>query len=188
MLHNIRRLKKYTKANEYIIFKKEGDRTLNDAKNSTIFTSFIRDVREGCKFEIDFKKRSMKTSKGAYILDGEWNQSYKLYELYEIEGIKIPIEDLIEYAYEQYKYSVPSKESEKHKSKYFKAKPESELTDVDMITGENRSLAQAALEGFILCAILSGDFKWDEEKYGKWFYQGKDKDFIILREWVEPNK
>ena len=185
MLHNIRRLKKYTKANEYIIFKKEGDRILNDAKNSTIFASFIRDVREGYKFEVDFKKRLMKTSKGTYILDEEWNQLYKLYDDPKTNTETIY---MMEYRYKQYKYSVPSKESEKHKSKYFKAKHESELTDVDMITGKNRSLAQAALEGFILCAILSGDFKWDEEKYGKWFYQGKDKDFIILREWVEPNK
>lgn len=156
--------------------------------SNTVFGSFIQDVRDGCRFEVDFKKKSMKTSMGTYILNGKWNQSYKLYEIGDVKKkYKISIEDLIEYGYEQYKYSVPSKKSEKHKSKYFKAKPESELTDVDMITGVDRNLAQATLEAFILCTILSGDFKWDEEKHGKWFYQGKDKDFIILREWVEIN-
>jgi hypothetical protein len=34
--------------------------------------------------------------------------------------------------------------------------------------------------------ILSGDFEWDEELHGKWFYQRpSDPDLIILRSWVD---
>jgi hypothetical protein len=31
-----------------------------------------------------------------------------------------------------------------------------------------------------------GLFKWDEETMGKWFWQSKkDKDLVILRQWIE---
>ena len=50
----------------------------------------------------------------------------------------------------------------------------------------HREYAQAKLEGFILCAILMGHFKWDEEKMGKWYWQSKtEPSLIILRQWVE---
>ena len=47
--------------------------------------------------------------------------------------------------------------------------------------------AQAELELYVLCQILSG-LKWNPETMGCWFWQSKeDKDLVILRQWVEPD-
>ena len=55
-----------------------------------------------------------------------------------------------------------------------------------MLYGERRDKAQIELELFILSQLLNG-FKWNAEKFGKWFWQSaNDKDLIILRDWVEP--
>ena len=61
------------------------------------------------------------------------------------------------------------------------------MTDEQLMCGERREVAQATLEGFILCMILNGELVWDEDIMGKWFWQSvEDKDLVILRQWVEP--
>ena len=62
------------------------------------------------------------------------------------------------------------------------------MTDEELVNGEDRNVAKAKLEGFILCATLAGYLIWDERKMGKWFYQGKDKDLVILREWIDERR
>jgi hypothetical protein len=87
--------------------------------------------------------------------------------------------------YIAYKYSLPSERSDKKCKKYFKALPIEELTDEQLMWGVRREVAQYALEAFILCAILNGDFIWNEEVYGRWFYQDKvEPDLVILKSWI----
>ena len=51
---------------------------------------------------------------------------------------------------------------------------------------ERREIAQARIEGFVLCMVLEGQFIWDEEELGKWFYQSdRSPDLVILRSWIE---
>ena len=90
---------------------------------------------------------------------------------------------IAEAMYEDYRYSVPSERSERKRRTYFKALPLDDLTDEQIVFGERRETAQARLEGFLFCMILSGWLMWNEDSMGKWFY--KENDFVLLRNWIE---
>lgn len=152
----------------------------------TIYEELIKRVSEGETFYVNFKNRALKIGNKFVIADGVYDNSREL--------IACPYQDpkslldVIDNLYCNYKYSLPSERSDSKRRTYFKALSVDELTDMQMATGERREVAQARLEGFILCMILNGKFQWDEEKLGKWFYQSKiDPDLIILRDWVENN-
>lgn len=147
----------------------------------TIYEELIKRVSEGETFYIDFEKRTMKIGKQTIIDNGKYDDSR---ELIEFEGLALKT---IYELYQDYKYSLPSERSDSKRRKYFKALSVDELSDEQLMIARNREAAQAALEGFILCSILSGRLKWDEEiMEGKWFYQNKtDPDLVLLRVWVE---
>lgn len=148
-----------------------------------IMEELIERVYNGEKFHIDFEKRNMKVGKEYLIKDGEYDTSRELIQFdKEFEFMMKTIYQL----YLGYKYSMPSERSERKRRTYFKALPVEELDINYMVNGEPREVAQAKLEGFILCMILTGQFKWNEERLGKWFWQSKgDSDLVILRKWIE---
>ena len=88
--------------------------------------------------------------------------------------------------YETYKHSVPTrgytKQKRKHKP-YFKAMDYEELEDDDFIFGENRYDAQKDLENRVF--NLTEDEKNELFSDGNWFWQGEDKDFIIVKSWLK---
>lgn len=150
----------------------------------SICTEALERVANGETFHIDFEKRIMKVGRDKVIDNGEYDTSKTLCngENYSPQALLNTIERL----YKTYKYSLPSERSDNKRRKYFKALSVDELTDEQMMFGMTREVAQFTLEAFILCEILSGDFVWDEETMGKWFYQcPSDPDLIILRSWVE---
>lgn len=142
------------------------------------YEEIISEVEDGAKFAINLTKRTMR-------LHG------KVVDLSDCETPPMkdfPLMTQIECLYELYKHSVPSERSESHRKHYFKALPEKSLTDVDMMFGEQREVARCRLELFILLVIADGRLTWQEE-WGSWFYQSpNDKDFVILRDWVESRK
>lgn len=147
----------------------------------TIYEELVQKVSDGENFCINFEKRNMKVGKQLLIKSGEWSAERVLIDVPTHSVMQI-IEDL----YQAYKYSLPSERSDGKYKKYFKALHANELTDVQMMVGERREIAQAKLEGLILCMILNGSLQWDEPTMGKWFWQSKnDPDFVILRSWVE---
>lgn len=147
----------------------------------TIYEELLSRVEQGEKFSINFEKRNMKVGKDWLIKNGECETGRILYGYNPVQ-----ILELIESWYEDYKYSCPSERSDSKRKGYFKALPVDELTDEQMVYGMNREYAQAKLEGFILCAILMGHFKWDEETMGKWYWQSKkEPSLVILRQWIE---
>ena len=149
-----------------------------------IYHEMLERVESGERFHIDFEKRTMKVGGEVIIDNGEYDTSKGLYngEIYSPEVLLHMIREL----YRNYKYSLPSERSDNKRKKYFKALSVDELTDEQLIVGQPRELAQFALEAFILCAILNGDFVWDEKIMGNWFYQRpSDPDLIILRSWIE---
>lgn len=154
---------------------------------STIYEDFIEEVTFGKRFVIDFKKRNMHVGRNYLIKDGEWNLEKDLILFSEDVTPRLRTEwclNVIENLYSQYLVSVPSERSESRRS-YFYAKNQNELTDEEMICGERREVAQARLEGFILCAVLSGWLTWDEVQMGKWFWQSKIyKELVVLKEWI----
>lgn len=154
----------------------------------SIYLELIKRVSEGESFHIDFEKRNMKVGKDYLIKDGEFDSSQELIpstyqNVYDLQIVLKTIGQL----YKSHKYSLPSERSDNKRKHYFKALPMEEITDEQLMFSEKREVTQAALEGFILCMIVSGQLIWDEDiMEGKWFYQSKtDPDLVILRTWVE---
>lgn len=140
-------------------------------------------VAHGARFSIDFKKRTLKVAGKDVGIDD--NEEYD-------EHIRtlgpILIMNEIEVLYSKYKYSVPSERSESRKRNYFKALPYEQLTDAMLVYGEHREVARFDLEFFVLRALQLGALVWFDA-WGTWFWQSdKDKDLVILREWIEPDK
>ena len=142
-----------------------------------LFDKVCREVCNGAKFMVDFKKRSLKLN-GEYIVKDGLTE-YKSYR-YIPDNFLYHVEDF----YASYKHSIPSERSDSRGKRYFNPLPEKDLTDEDMLYGIGRDLAQAQLEVYILCCLLEGA-KWNEE-WGKWFWQSpNEKDLVLLREWFE---
>lgn len=136
-------------------------------------------VARGAKFSIDFKKRTLKMN--GVLIDVNY---------VEWEGSNMVVNPMryFEYVYEKYKYSVPSERSEKRQRNYFYALPYEKLDDDQLINGERREYARFELEFAILFAIVHNKIQWQDD-WGSWFWQSDtDKDFVILREWVEPQQ
>jgi hypothetical protein len=87
------------------------------------------------------------------------------------------IEEL-EAAYAVYKHSIPSEKTINRTSR-FKALPESELTDEDMLYGVSREQAEKDLENALKGFVMPEDA-------GTYFWQSKkDKDLVVLRSWTK---
>lgn len=141
------------------------------------FEEFLQHVQDGDSFSVDFQKRQLRVN-GELIVNNEP-------EKFPIDpcGIMNCLKTL-DLMYASYKYSLPTEFSEHKRKGYFKALKADQMTDAEMATGENREFARARLEGYILASILNGDLHW-EDWMGNWFYQGADKDFVILKSWIE---
>lgn len=148
---------------------------------NSIYQKTVSAVEEGANFRVDFQTRSLKLRGKFIIKNGEYEGELGVQKCDEDEFFS-KVEEL----YDRYKHSLPSERSESKARRYFMALPERELSDDAMLYGEQRDKAQIELELFILCQLLNG-FKWNAEKFGKWFWQSaNDKDLIILRDWIEP--
>lgn len=159
----------------------------------TIYAELLRfiDINRNCIFKVDLKKKSIRNGGSYFVKNGEYDSNENLIILdkqfkTQKEATLYCLE-VIENLYHDYKYSNPSKETESFRDKsYFKALPEEELTMEQRVTGDPRDIAKARLEAFILCASLAGYLVWDDEIMGgHWYYQGKDKDLVIMREWID---
>lgn len=119
-------------------------------------------------------QNAMRTSKAAY----ETLVRSLSFRGKEHEAIGQPITtERLEELYDIYKHSIPS-ERTMHKVARFKALPESELSDDDMLYGVSREQAEKELE-----KALKG-FAMPEDA-GTWFWQSpKDKDLVVLRSWT----
>lgn len=147
-----------------------------------IYQETVCAVENGARFKVDFQTRSLKVNGKYVIWDGSYEGALGVPHCSEEEFFS-EVEEL----YRRYKHSIPSERSESTSRRYFMALPERELSDDDMLYGERRDKSQIELELFILCQLLGG-FKWNPEKFGRWFWQSQeDKDLVILRQWVEPN-
>jgi hypothetical protein len=149
----------------------------------TIYEELVQRVYDGETFYINFKNRSMKIGKKFVIADGIYDSERQLIECDYSDTAAIL--SRIESLYSGYKYSLPSERSDSKRRKYFKALSMEELTDKQLMIAQRREVAQARLEGFILCMVLNGKFKWTTEM-GKWFWESKnDPDLVILKNFIE---
>lgn len=151
----------------------------------TIYEELVQRVSNGESFYINFKNRAMKVGKKFLIADGVYDAERKVIDC-ECDSIQDVLAE-IERLYENYKYSLPSERSDSKYRKYFKALSIEELPDDKLMTATRREVARARLEGFILCTVLIGKFKWTKDM-GSWFWASKnDSDLVIIKNWVENN-
>lgn len=141
-------------------------------------------VHNGSTFRISLEKRNLLID-GKYIIkEGKYEGSLGYDTNFPVDAILAMAEEF----YWQYLHSVPSARSEAKYRRYFRALPEHELSEEDMLYGESRELAQLRLELYILIAILNDDLKWDEFAKDKWFWQSKKyPSLVILKQWIEIN-
>jgi hypothetical protein len=153
----------------------------------SIYEELINRVSDGESFHIDFEKRNMKVGRDYLIKEGEYDEAKELINPVFKQNCSEDILQGILQRYRSYKISLPSERSDNKRRHYFKALSMEEITDEQLIVAERREVSQAALEGFVLCMIVSGQLVWDEEiMQGKWFWQSKnDPDLVLLRSWVE---
>lgn len=153
----------------------------------SIYLELIERVSDGETFHINFEKRNMKVGKEYLIKEGKFDETRTLFPgLHDVYSLQVALH-MIRELYRNYKYSLPSERSDNKRRKYFKALPVEELTDEQLMFSERREITQAALEGMVLCLIVSGQLVWDENiMNGSWFWQSKsDPDLVLLRSWVD---
>ena len=140
----------------------------------TIYDEFIERVEKGGRFTVDIKNKTLKVNGTKLINNGEWKG-----DLIDVDNV---MESLL-HLYKVYKISTPSERSDRHKH-IFKAKSLEELTDAELVCGMPREIAQAQLEGFLLCTILSGDLIYPDET--KWFWKSsEEQNLILLKDWFK---
>ena len=157
----------------------------------SIYKDLIDAVDNGKKFKVDLIHKSLWIDKKQIIKEGEIvNEKDKSNDLISSKDLLCmgwvnPLDEnpwgWIEFLYQEFKHSSPSENS--NKRSYFKALSVDELTDEELAYNIDRDFGQCLIEGYILLGSLKGWIKWDFGEH--WFLQGKDKDLIILRNWIE---
>jgi hypothetical protein len=144
----------------------------------SVFYDALCAIEWGAKFKINLKEKTLKINNKDILLEDELitKEDINLLCLNSTEPWEI-----VEELYERYKRSSPSAKSNGNKP-YFKALKADELNDNDIAFGRPRDMAQAELELFILFGGMTGLLQWQNDKH--WFLQGKDKELIVLREWI----
>lgn len=133
------------------------------------------------KIHVNLCNKSLKVGRKVIINNGEVQQ-YEIIsggDKYEFDCLikdKLDLDEL----YAQYKISVPSEnDNGRH---YFKALNVNELTDAQLVLGMPRFEARVRLEAYVLLASMIGNLKWHNPDH--WYWMGKDKDFVILRNYI----
>ena len=146
----------------------------------TIYEELLTRVGNGERFSINLAKRNMKVGNEYLIKEGMCEPGRIVYN-----RLLIPEKERIEQLYKNFKYSCPSERSDTSRG-YFKAYTADELSDAEMVLGGNREHCRAALEGYILCAVLMNHLKWSDLTDRTYYWQSEnDKDLVILRNWIE---
>lgn len=141
-------------------------------------------VHNGSTFRVDLIKRNLLIDGKHIIKEGKYEGALGYNTGFPVNALLAMAEEF----YWQYLHSVPSARSEAKYRRYFRALPEHELSEDDMLYGDSRELTQLRLELYILISILNEDLKWDEFAENKWFWQSKKHpSFIILKQWVVTN-
>lgn len=141
-------------------------------------------VYNGSTFRINLEKRDLVID-GKYIIkDGKYEGELGYDTKFPVNALLVMVEEY----YREYLHSVPSARSEAKYRRYFRALPEHELSEEDMLYGQHRDITQLRLELFILIAIIQNTFVWDDFAKGKWFWQSKKRpSLIILKKWIMQN-
>lgn len=127
---------------------------------------------------VDLITKSMTDGSRILIENGQPRHGYK------IPDINVTF-DMLDELYSIYKTSVP--DGIHYKYNYFKVNADKDFDVFALAAGATRKDAKEKLETTLLFGILNGSLKWPNDAH--WFWQSaKDKDFIILKEWMSQPK
>lgn len=153
---------------------------------NSLYETLIKSAEKYMSVKIDLEKKNMTVDKTKrFIVNGTKMYGFPTINETDLQdiGIENCLEDpweVVKILYARYKHSMIHKDL-RYKP-YFKALKVEELSDEDFIGGEDRYIARARLEGYIMLASLNGNLKWKNEDH--WFWQDEeDKDLVVLKTW-----
>ena len=154
----------------------------------SIYEELLRRADKGKRVTIDLEKKNLWLGRQQIIAEGDVLDESELIDkddLKNVFGEEIDLSadcwNVVSYLFNEYKHSRPS-EGRKY-SRYFKALESKELSDEELAFNCDRRFAQAMIEGYVLCASLQGWLKWENDSH--WFWQGKDRECIVVKQWVK---
>ena len=136
----------------------------------------IESVEHGSKLTVDLSTKKVKL--GHREVDVEFSNTLLSPRDFE---------DALYELYEKYKRSVPSEQSDKSRCVFSGAVPYEKLSLEELVNNEQREVARARLELFVLEQVKLG-MTWNDimtlnDKVG-WYYQNpKDRDLVLIRDW-----
>lgn len=153
----------------------------------SIYKQLLEEVKEGKTFRIDLKEKSLWINKKRIIYhrQKQTNEPFieetDLKDIPELDGITDSWE-VVSKLQHLFSHSVPGRKWRGNLA-YFSAYEMDELSEAELAFGIDRTLAQAMLEGYILCASLQGMLTWPDES--RWFWQDpSNPECIVLKDWV----
>ena len=141
--------------------------------------TILHAINKGVPFRFDFEKRTLRLGRKTLTTEDIDTSGFSDAD---------PVTHLEE-LYTLYKKSIPSRRNDAKNSRYFVALPEKEISDEDLMYGEDREKAQGTLELHTLLCILTKAIDWtlNESFKGKWFWKSSaDPDLVLLRKWFLP--
>ena len=156
----------------------------------SVFMELMQAVDMGLRCKVNLETKSLHIDRKPVIengvLFGERRELFEQDDFKEFEDIVVGVLDFpwatIDYLYDKYKYSMPTKNSKANKP-YFKAAETREITAQQMACRHHRDKAQMMLEGYILFTSMMGYLEWDNPEH--WFWQSTtDKDLVVLKKWI----
>lgn len=143
-----------------------------------LYEEIIKQVQGGAKFCVDLKKKSLLFNRKYIIKNGEC-KIYDVENLIERKDADTILAELVD-LFNVYYNSIPSERSNR-RVQWFKALRLDELSQNDLLYGEQRDVAQCRLELYFLFHVLNGDLKWQEDWLNV-FHKLTDK-CLLLRQW-----
>lgn len=140
----------------------------------SIYGLLIETAQNKGSWSINLKKHNLKIGNRYYIKEGVIKSELPIINGDELEIEGEDIYEILDALYENYKNSYPDRK--KRRKEWFKREKIDEEDKIKYLKNESQELAQAKLEGLVMLT--------EELKIENWFYQGKDKDFIILKNWI----
>lgn len=93
--------------------------------------------------------------------------------------------DKLKELFKRYYYSCPTERWMSSKKHLFKAKPVNEMTDIEMMCGVNRDVAEKELMDYLNEVIIPQGWQWGKQ----WFYQDDEiKELVLLKDWFEKER
>ena len=145
-----------------------------------ILSRALQAVDDGRRVAVSLTRRSITVDGEALVDAGRWEGSLGVEAVDESTALSA-----IEKAYASYESSVPDF-GDMTTSRWFHARSVDEMSDAELVEGDDRATARCRLEVLTLAYILNGSLRADGSLMcGKWFWQSeKYRDLVLLTEWM----